>query len=307
MIEVRSDIGTLVDEWWELWRRDSAATPFQSPAWLIPWARQFDGGESRVLIIRRGTTLAGLLPMFRHQDRLLPWGAGTSDWLDGIFDPELSPCELTEALSALDEALDLFQLRPDSALVSAPAPDGWTDRRATSEPCVRMSLPPRLPWNMRQNLRYYRARATAARVEEAQRVGVKAFEQLIDLHSRRWRRRQGKGVLADPRVLAWHRESLPALEAAGLLRLYALLRDDDAVAILYVLHAKQRAFYYIGGFEPELEHLGLGTILVGHAISEAAREGACEFDFLRGQEAYKYRWGATDQPTSARLLTPPER
>jgi CelD/BcsL family acetyltransferase involved in cellulose biosynthesis len=36
-------------------------------------------------------------------------------------------------------------------------------------------------------------------------------------------------------------------------------------------------------------------ILIGHAIEEAAREGARDFDFLRGQEAYKYEWGAQDR------------
>jgi hypothetical protein len=32
-----------------------------------------------------------------------------------------------------------------------------------------------------------------------------------------------------------------------------------------------------------------------HAIEQALREGAREFHFLRGQEAYKYGWGAVDR------------
>jgi CelD/BcsL family acetyltransferase involved in cellulose biosynthesis len=43
-------------------------------------------------------------------------------------------------------------------------------------------------------------------------------------------------------------------------------------------------------------------VLVGCAIEAAAEEGAREFDFLRGREAYKYRWGARDRPTFGRRL-----
>jgi CelD/BcsL family acetyltransferase involved in cellulose biosynthesis len=33
-------------------------------------------------------------------------------------------------------------------------------------------------------------------------------------------------------------------------------------------------------------------------------EGLKEFDFLRGREDYKYRWGAIDRPSYARRLWP---
>ena len=39
-----------------------------------------------------------------------------------------------------------------------------------------------------------------------------------------------------------------------------------------------------------------GALLLEHAIGEAVRTAAGEFDFLRGAEAYKYRWGARDRP-----------
>jgi hypothetical protein len=36
-------------------------------------------------------------------------------------------------------------------------------------------------------------------------------------------------------------------------------------------------------------------MLWAHAIEQAIAEGAREFHFLRGPEAYKYAWGATDR------------
>lgn len=303
--ELAPDAGAIEPDWWELWRRDPAATPFQSPAWLVPWREQFGGSESFVLTVRQGGRLMGLLPLFRHQGRLLLWGAGVSDWLDGVFDPGLDAEALTAALAKLAAPLDFFQLRKESPLLAMRPPPGWDEQAGAGEKCVGMALPARLSAKMWGNLRYYRRRAARAGAAEPELAGAGCLDELVELHGRRWGERHLPGVLADPRVLAWHRRAAPQLEAAGLLRLYVLRMEGRTVAALYVLAAKQRAFYYIGGFDPDFSTLGLGTIMVGHAISEAEREGALSFDFLRGSEAYKYRWGASDQPTYARFLQPP--
>ena len=292
-------------EWWELWHSDPAATPFQSPAWLLPWRTQFRDGESLILALRQDGRLVALLPLFRHHDRLLLWGSGTSDWLDGLFAPGLDPADLLEALPALAEPVDLFQLRADSPLLSVPLPPGWTERRAASASCVVLALPPGPGRHMVQNLRYYSRRARNAGVGEPELADAEAFDELVQLHTRRRQRCGQAGVLADARVLAWHRAALPLLQAAGLLRLYVLRLRGTIVSALYVLASKHRAFYYIGGFDPQFHELGLGTVLIGHAIGEAEREGDISFDFLRGEEPYKYRWGATNRPSFARYLAPP--
>src|SRR5688500_15217931 len=49
----------LLPEWLELWRCTPAATPFQSPAWLLPWWNAFGCGELLTLAIRVQGRLAG--------------------------------------------------------------------------------------------------------------------------------------------------------------------------------------------------------------------------------------------------------
>jgi CelD/BcsL family acetyltransferase involved in cellulose biosynthesis len=300
-----TDTAAIEDAWWALWHANPAATPFQSPAWLLPWRTQFGGERSGVLVVRRGDDIAALLPLFMHEDRWLLWGAGTSDWLDGIYATGLAPDLLTKAIASLDAPLDLFQLPETSPLLRSAAPAGWSDDPARAASCIGLALPAELPRNIAQNLAYYRRRATRASVGNVERLGPDAFADLVDLHTRRWQEDAEPGVLADPRVLAWHRAALPQLEAAGMLRLYGLRQGGRLCGVLYVVTAHGRACYYIGGFDPELADLGLGTILVGHAIAEAELEGAHTFDFLRGQEPYKYRWGAADRPSYARMLSPP--
>jgi CelD/BcsL family acetyltransferase involved in cellulose biosynthesis len=71
--------------------------------------------------------------------------------------------------------------------------------------------------------------------------------------------------------------------------------DDRIIAALYGFEFRGRIFYYLGGFDPQFSKLNPGTLIIGHAIEEAIRDGANEFDFLRGQEKYKYAWGAKER------------
>ena len=80
----------LAPEWTALWQRAPAATPFQSPEWLLPWWRHFGNDAPRVLCVRAGGRLVGLLPLYllRAPDcsKLLPLGIAVSDYLDGLFE-----------------------------------------------------------------------------------------------------------------------------------------------------------------------------------------------------------------------------
>jgi CelD/BcsL family acetyltransferase involved in cellulose biosynthesis len=314
-IRDEAGLAALVPEWTELWERVPAASPFQSPAWILPWVRQFAGPEWVVLTLRRHARLIGVLPLFLVIDalgrRLLPMGAGISDYLDGVFEPEEGCPHASLLLAGIRKwrGLDLPQLPPASPLLEAPAPDGWSDSRTPSEPCPVLSLPAVLPRRMRQNLRYYRRRIERAGVTHALATtaaeAMPLLEALFTLHSARWRRCGLLGVLADEAVRRFHREAVPALADAGVLRMHVLHREGTPVAVGYMLTAKARAYDYITGFDPDAAALGPGTVLVGCAIETATEEGARAFDFLRGREAYKYRWGARDRPTFERRLRPP--
>lgn len=303
-VDLLSDTGGIEEEWWDLWNRDPAATPFQSPAWLLPWRRNFPDGETMVLTLRDRGRLSALLPLYRNEDWLLPWGAGTTDRLDGIFDRELDAGALSRGLASLPLPLNLFQLPAGSPLLRMTPPEGWCARAGPAEACVVLPLPARLGPKLQQNLRYYLRRAARAGIDRPRCGGSDDFEALAALHSRRWRQRGETGIFADPRMVACLGEALAALEAAGLLRLHVIECGGAVVAALCVLCGKGRAFYYIGGFDPDHAALGLGTILIAHAVTDAARQGHASFDFLRGSEPYKYRWGARDQPTHARQFIP---
>jgi CelD/BcsL family acetyltransferase involved in cellulose biosynthesis len=53
---------------------------------------------------------------------------------------------------------------------------------------------------------------------------------------------------------------------------------------------------YNSAFDSTLRQLAPGMVLVGELIKIAAQEGCEVFDLLRGDEPYKYRFGAQDRP-----------
>lgn len=313
-------LSALAREWSALWRRCPTASPFQSPEWLLAYARTFcASAEPWAIVIRRGGRLVALAPLCTRTDatrqRTTLLGDGVSDYLDIVVDPEIAgPCTTTilETLRlrcSEGASVVLDELRACSPLLTCTGTDGACDETFQREPCpavrIMAGIDP-LPRAMRDNVHYYRRRAERmGAVEVLEASGSAAadwLETLFVLHGARWRARGGDGVLASADVQAFQRDAVTALSKAGIARLYGLLIGERRCAAMLVLRDAWAAYHYIGGFDPDLAAVSPGTILIAHAIDRARDEGLFEFDFLRGGEAYKYRFGARDRFNGGRRL-----
>lgn len=97
-------------------------------------------------------------------------------------------------------------------------------------------------------------------------------------------------------VEAFFRAITARMADAGFLRLYVLAIGEEAVAMMYAFLAADRLLVYNSGFDPARSATSVGMVLTGMMIADAAGSGVASCDFLRGNEAYKYRFGATDVP-----------
>jgi CelD/BcsL family acetyltransferase involved in cellulose biosynthesis len=238
-----------------------------------------------------------------------------------VFAPD-APGAPELALAALDGVagetgcgrIDLQQLRPDTPLAAAPPPAGWSESQEAGDVCPTAPvLGPEgvgaMPGKWRRKLGYTRRRALDAGGWTTQRADPATLPELaaalLELHGQRWRARGEAGVFDDDLLVRLVREAAPQLLEAGLLRLHALRHAGAVAAVVLALEGKGALHFFISGFDPALTELGPGTLLLGDIVAEAAREGLTELRFLRGQERYKYHWGAADQPTLRRVLTRP--
>jgi CelD/BcsL family acetyltransferase involved in cellulose biosynthesis len=149
------------------------------------------------------------------------------------------------------------------------------------------------------------AEAGEVRVSRADASTVhEILDALADLHAARWRDRRQPGVLSDANVRAFHHDAAEGLARRGVLRLLCLSLAGRPVAVLYGFARGDRWYSYLDGFDPALADMSPGTVLVAHAMQQAIGDGQRAFDFLRGREAYKYAWGATDEHTYRLRVAP---
>jgi CelD/BcsL family acetyltransferase involved in cellulose biosynthesis len=314
----------LEHEWWGLWRRSAVATPFQSPAWLLPWWRNFAPGELLVFTARQSGRLVGLAPFYvetgRRGRRVLPVGISVTDYHDVLVDAELGDvvcdalawCMATQqdvqwdAWEFTELAAGAQALHLDSFAGCEEFADHCSACPVLTLPATIEALPQVLPFRKRRALRLARNRATrqgSVEIETAEASSApRMLEALVRLHGARWQARGETGVLSDPRVQEFHRDVVPRLADARLLRLYEFRIAARAVAVYYGFLHRDCAYAYLTGFDPNYEFESPGVLLLGHAIEQAHREGAREFHFLRGQETYKYQWGAVDRWNRRRVF-----
>jgi CelD/BcsL family acetyltransferase involved in cellulose biosynthesis len=86
-----------------------------------------------------------------------------------------------------------------------------------------------------------------------------------------------------------------AAQAAGTLQLLFVEVDGRKAATLFNFDYNGRIWVYNSGLDPaSFSGLSLGVVITAKAIENAIANGRSTFDFLRGNEVYKYRFGAED-------------
>jgi CelD/BcsL family acetyltransferase involved in cellulose biosynthesis len=124
-----------------------------------------------------------------------------------------------------------------------------------------------------------------------------AFDQLARFLRIRWRG-AASSALDDPRVVNRHRSILPGLLAENRLRMIRLTGGDRTIAVFYGIAAGTWWGYYLAGYDREWAgRIRLGQITLAAAIEFARRDGATEFDFLKGAERMKYAWPVHERAT----------
>jgi CelD/BcsL family acetyltransferase involved in cellulose biosynthesis len=309
-------LAALATDWWALCRRVPSASPFQSPAWLLPWWRHFHPGELATIAVRSDRLLIGLATFYievaEQGPRLLPLGISVSDYLDVLLDPSLEQAAgaaLTSAALDLGGAWqrwELEELPPGAAARRLVCPIACREERCEQSICPVLALPDavaglralasRSKWRHLQLARNRSDRAGGFTIRQVSGNDVGSFlAELARLHAARWQSRGEAGVMADDRILPFHREAAVGFDDAGIGRFYLGLLAGTPVAALYGLACRGSFMGYLSGFDPTHEHESPGSLLLLHVLESAIGERIREFHFLRGRETYKYEWNPTER------------
>lgn len=321
-----SSWGGLAEPWRALVGRDPLATPFQTPDWQLSWYRWF--GRRRCPVVWTlwdGADLVGLMPFIRCSGgwrTLRPMGCGPSDYLHPLAEPQRASsvyAELAEFVRSVRDIdlVDWHQLRASHPFAQAwlggedPVEDtGPTSFRQAE--CLVLDLPETFDAyrkRLSKSLRYDVGRLDrhpdrlVVRVARGDEIG-RALDVFFETHARRWHRRGLPGAFVGRRMRRFHREWAVAADRNDHMRLNILEIDGEAVGAVYAMRVGATTFFYQSGFDPRHRSVSPGSLLVAAAIRRAIEDGCTAFDFLRGDEAYKRRWGPQHMIPNLRILAP---
>ena len=297
------------------WERLHAATRLRSPfltwTWQSRWARAF-AADRRVEVHRVMDGEGGLvaaLPLYEASPGVFETigGADVSDYLDLVAvagREEEAWTALLEARGAEPVEWRLHAVPADSPTVTAlprlARACGLAAEAVVDDRCPVLTLP--ATWDaylaglggkhrheLGRKMRRLEREAPEARASCAHRPAdvTARLGDFFDLHRRS---RAGKARFMDPRMEAFFREAVMALAERGAARLWFLDTASGPIASFVVLEWGDTVGLYNSGFHPDRAALSPGVVLLGHLIRDAIERGRRRFDFLRGEERYKYEF-----------------
>jgi CelD/BcsL family acetyltransferase involved in cellulose biosynthesis len=320
------ETGLLAGPWNALLEESASHVPFLRREYLLTWWKTLGGGEWQsadllLIVASEGEKIVGIAPLFFSHNRegepalLLVGSIEVSDYLDVIACPADLPDFVAGLLDFLTspalppwKVLDLYNLLESSqtlpALENAAARLGW------SYTCERLQHSPHilLPGDWETYL---------AGIDKKQRHEIR----------RKMRRLEESGlpvrvyVVEDPATVEPEADAFLALmaqdpEKAAFLTLPMRAFMHDVIRCAFDAHCLQLAFLeisgekaaaylnfdylnriwvYNSGLDRKFNDYSPGWVLLGHLLKWANERHATDFDFMRGDEEYKYRFGAVDR------------
>jgi CelD/BcsL family acetyltransferase involved in cellulose biosynthesis len=220
------------------------------------------------------------------------------------------------------DAIDLRRLRCGDPAADALAAafgrregaDGWTLNLEREDVCPVVTLPVEADFEGYLGTLGGKERHEIRRkIRRAEAVGPISLTRSVDpladlpafieLHQKRW---GDEGLFPASSGGAASRtffsRLFELLGPTGPLVLSFLSVGDRRIGAGVHLEDGRSLLYYNAGMDPDARELSPGVLMVA-AYVEAALAGRFErMDFLRGNEPYKYEWGAEDEPIQRLLV-----
>jgi CelD/BcsL family acetyltransferase involved in cellulose biosynthesis len=315
------------------WERLHAATPAATPfsAWTFQrawWDAYGDTAEDRYLVSEPLRAIVPLMVRQVTEGRVLFMGASYhADYATILADP----IDLPETVAALAstvapshgdllawgvEMVDLRRLRVadpvvpllHAAFAATAGGCGWLVERQQEDVCPVVTLAD--DWESQLASMDRVARHELRRkIRRAERSGplrldqrpleLASMERFIALHQARWGDAGLFPANADGDRARTFLRRLTELEAdagrAATLSLTEVSVGDRVIASSVAFDDGATCYFYNAGLDPEARDLSPGVVSTAMLMRDRIEAGRHRFDFLRGDERYKYEWGAVDE------------
>lgn len=316
----------MLQAWEDLALRCTSSTAFHMPDWQFPLLHQaMQLGRMRLLGVFRGDKALAILPLqLRSGNRFETVGSMISDYLDPLIDPS---CEETawqgifELLHQMSEgapfSLTLHNVRDDAAcrgtLGRIGRESGCDVEDSITSTVARVALPE--SWdaylgslNAHDRKECRRKLRKAETQAEAALTVCESPEQAPSHLEHVFRCMESTGGSKGQKCRWIYRRVFGAatrgLMRRGAMRLQTLRLCGKPAAGIISFRSASGPLAWGAGYDPDQAAWSPGVVAFAMAIRDAIERGDRVFDFLRGDQRYKYDLGAVDHPLHRLTLTP---
>ncbi len=305
-------------------RRSHFNTIFLTYEWQTTWWNYLGEGELWIVALRRTDTneLVGIVPLYLTTDAAgkrmftLVGCIEVSDYLDiiaavGWEEPVYSALAdwLCSERAPVWDVLDLCNLPQDSLTYSdLPA---YFEAKDLAVHITKEDVAPQfeLPLyfetylqelvdkKQRHEIRRKQRRAERETTVDFFIVGPKhnLDAEMDDFVTLQQASREDKAEFMTPEMRRFFGAMARRMFDAGYLRLCFLSINGEKAATLLAFEYERRFLLYNSGYDPDAHsHLSPGWVILAYAIQYAIAVGCRLFDFMQGDEEYKYHFGSHD-------------
>lgn len=325
-VRLEQEFFDLETSWNDLLAISGNDNPFLTHQWLRSWWEAFGhNAELHLLLFREvsggNAALVGIFPGFIRKTglfpplrvlRLLGSEVVDSDFLDIIIaagnENEVYPVLWDYLRECPDFHLVELTDIPDSSPTARRVREGNAGRLGVTDwharkRCPYIDLPSdpegffaSLSLNTRKKYRYRRQlEARGGHLETVrERNGFSgAMEDFVRLHTGRRRQKGQAGVFATEAQRNFYATAFGRFLDAGWLDLAFLKVGDERVAAVCQFVYGDSIYYYQAGYDTAWEQSRVGFVLLCLLLDKSIREKKRCYEFLRGEERYKYSFGVT--------------
>ncbi len=323
----------LEPEWNDLLHRGCCDTVFLTWEWQATWWKHLGEGDLQLLGFRADEDgrLVGIAPLFHTQatdGKSVLYMVGcrdVSDYLDLIIEQGQEDAVYHALLDYLEadapawDVVDLCNI-PQESLTFARLRElaearGYQTLVEIEDVCPIIHLP--ATWDeylmmlnkkQRHEVRRKQRRADAEADTNFVIVGLDhdlqaEMQAFIELHQKST---PDKDKFMEPQMQGFFFDVAQVLQARGWLQLVFIEMDGIKAAALLNFDYGDSILVYNSGYDPgQFRHLSPGIIITARSIEQAIALGRGKYDFLRGDEVYKYRFGAQDTEVRRLLIAKP--
>lgn len=319
---------SLIQEWRSLFDTGLTKVPFLRPEYMQIWWQTRGGGEwpesARLVLIcaREGGKLVGLAPCFvaeraGKRSLLLLGAIEISDYLDVIVSAnradEFARGFLNYVKTHLVAEYGIQQIELDNILELSPSIQAF--QQASLELGLKLEISPleRAPYiPLNGDYEEYLARLDKKQRHEIRRkmrrmlelptptnwyivTDAATLDEEIEEFIKLMAFDPEKKAFLNDKMKDQMRLSMRDAFKAGTLQLAFMCIGEARAAAYLNFDFGNRIYVYNSGMNPEYFEHSPGWVLLGHLLKWANENSRFEFDFMRGTEDYKYKFGGVDR------------